>query len=166
MGRWAGIVQDWRRLKEKNRANPLMTGKFVTKCNSLKQILISRRVLCCDWGVDDPFIYCWMELINMKSMSDKQLELLLQEAEKHLRQTDCRSRYERAVNRLPDSRRGFKFGDDKRSAWAFWLTSRTEYSLVDRLIIFLSNTTSKIFYFLIIFGFAFWAFICWSYRDG
>lgn len=57
-----------------------------------------------------------MELLNMKSMSDKELELLLQEAEKHLRQTDCRSRYERAVNRLPDSRRGFKFGDDKRSA--------------------------------------------------
>jgi hypothetical protein len=57
-----------------------------------------------------------MELKNMKAMSDKDLELLLQEAQKHLRESDCRTRYERAVNRLPDSRRGFKFGDDKRSA--------------------------------------------------
>ena len=49
-------------------------------------------------------------------MSEKELEVLLQEAEEHLRQRDCRSRYERAVIRLPDSRRGYRFGDDKRVA--------------------------------------------------
>jgi hypothetical protein len=49
-------------------------------------------------------------------MSDQELEVLLQEAEEHLRQRDCRSRYERAVVRLPDSRRGYRFNDDKRTA--------------------------------------------------
>lgn len=49
-------------------------------------------------------------------MDDKRLQLLLQEAEDHLRQRDCRARYERAVTRLPDSRRGIWYGDDKRSA--------------------------------------------------
>ena len=49
-------------------------------------------------------------------MSEKELDALLQEAEEHLRQRDCRSRYEKAVARLPDSRSGYRFGDDKRVA--------------------------------------------------
>ena len=50
------------------------------------------------------------------SMDDVRLQLLLQEAEDHLRSRSCRQRYERAVVRLPDSRRGIWFGDDKRAA--------------------------------------------------
>ncbi|AII49212.1 hypothetical protein KR52_08655 [Synechococcus sp. KORDI-52] len=50
------------------------------------------------------------------SMDDVRLQRLLQEAEDHLRSRSCRQRYERAVVRLPDSRRGIWFGDDKRSA--------------------------------------------------
>ena len=50
------------------------------------------------------------------SMDDVRLLLLLQEAEDHLRSRSCRQRYERAVVRLPDSRRGIWFGDDKRAA--------------------------------------------------
>ena len=50
------------------------------------------------------------------SMDHVRLELLLQEAEDHLRSRSCRKRYERAVVRLPDSRRGIWFGDDKRAA--------------------------------------------------
>ena len=49
-------------------------------------------------------------------MPEQELEVLLQEAEEHLRQRDCRSRYERAEVRLPDSRGGYRFGDDKRVA--------------------------------------------------
>ena len=49
-------------------------------------------------------------------MDDVKLQQLLQEAEDHLRQRDCRQRYERAVTRLPDSRRGIWFGDDNRTA--------------------------------------------------
>ena len=50
------------------------------------------------------------------SMDDVRLQMLLQEAEDHLRSRSCRQRYERAVVRLPDSRRGIWFGDDKRAA--------------------------------------------------
>ena len=50
-------------------------------------------------------------------MDDVRLQQLLQEAEEHLRARSCRQRYERAVVRLPDSRRGIWFGaDDKRAA--------------------------------------------------
>ena len=49
-------------------------------------------------------------------MDDVRLQKLLQEAEEHLRARSCRQRYERAVVRLPDSRRGIWFGDDKRAA--------------------------------------------------
>ena len=38
-------------------------------------------------------------------MDDVRLQQLLQEAEEHLRARSCRQRYERAVVRLPDSRR-------------------------------------------------------------
>jgi len=51
-----------------------------------------------------------------KGMDDVRLQQLLQEAEEHLRARSCRQRYERAVVRLPDSRRGIWFGDDKRAA--------------------------------------------------
>ena len=50
------------------------------------------------------------------AMDDVRLQQLLQEAEEHLRALSCRQRYERAVIRLPDSRRGIWFGDDKRAA--------------------------------------------------
>ena len=40
------------------------------------------------------------------AMDDVRLQQLLQEAEEHLRARSCRQRYERAVVRLPDSRRG------------------------------------------------------------
>ena len=49
-------------------------------------------------------------------MLDQKLERLFQDAEEHLRNQSCRSRYERSVIRLPDSRRGIWFGDDKRAA--------------------------------------------------
>ena len=49
------------------------------------------------------------------AMDDVRLQQLLQEAEEHLRARSCRQRYERAVVRLPDSRRGIRFGDDKLS---------------------------------------------------
>ena len=49
-------------------------------------------------------------------MDEVRLQQLLQEAEDHLRARSCRQRYERAVVRLPDSRRGIWFGDDKRAA--------------------------------------------------
>ena len=49
-------------------------------------------------------------------MSEARIAQLLQEAEEHLRQRNCRQRYERAVERLPDSRRGIWYGDDKRAA--------------------------------------------------
>ncbi len=50
------------------------------------------------------------------AMDDVRLQQLLQEAEEHLRARSCRQRYERAVVRLPDSRRGIWFGDDNRAA--------------------------------------------------
>ena len=50
------------------------------------------------------------------AMDDVRLQQLLQEAGEHLRARSCRQRYERAVVRLPDSRRGIWFGDDKRAA--------------------------------------------------
>ena len=46
------------------------------------------------------------------SMEDVRIAQLLQEAEEHLRQRNCRARYERAVSRLPDSRRNIKLGDE------------------------------------------------------
>ena len=49
-------------------------------------------------------------------MSEARIAQLLQEAEEYLRQRNCRQRYERAVARLPDSRRGIWYGDDKREA--------------------------------------------------
>ena len=49
-------------------------------------------------------------------MSEARIAQLLQEAEEHLRQRNCRQRYERAVERLPDSRRRIWYGDDKRAA--------------------------------------------------
>jgi hypothetical protein len=49
-------------------------------------------------------------------MSEARIAQLLQEAEEYLRQRNCRQRYERAVERLPDSRRGIWYGDDKRAA--------------------------------------------------
>ena len=50
------------------------------------------------------------------AMDDVRLQQLLQEAEDLLRSRSCRQRYERAAVRLPDSRRGIWFGDDKRAA--------------------------------------------------
>jgi len=50
------------------------------------------------------------------AMDDVRLQMLLKEAEEHLRARSCRQRYESAVIRLPDSRRGIWFGDDKRAA--------------------------------------------------
>lgn len=49
-------------------------------------------------------------------MTDEQLMLLLQQGEEHLRNQSCRLRYERSVVRLPDSRQGIRFKDEKRSA--------------------------------------------------
>ena len=45
-------------------------------------------------------------------MEDARIAQLLQEAEDHLRQRDCRARYERAASQLPDSRRNIKLGDE------------------------------------------------------
>jgi hypothetical protein len=53
---------------------------------------------------------------GLNRMLDQKLERLFQDAEEHLRNQSCRSRYERSVIRLPDSRRGIWFGDDKRAA--------------------------------------------------
>ena len=53
---------------------------------------------------------------HSNAMDDVRLQQLLREAEEHLRSRSCRQRYERAVVRLPDSRRGIWFGDDKRAA--------------------------------------------------
>ncbi|QNI58911.1 hypothetical protein SynBIOSU31_02045 [Synechococcus sp. BIOS-U3-1] len=49
-------------------------------------------------------------------MTDRRLTILLQEAEEHLLRQSCRSRYERSVVRLPDSRRNIWLKDDKRAA--------------------------------------------------
>ena len=52
-----------------------------------------------------------MEPPNGYSMEDVRIQQLLQDAEDHLRQRDCRARYERAVAQLPDSRRGIRLKD-------------------------------------------------------
>ena len=57
-----------------------------------------------------------MGAYHSNAMDDVRMQKLLQEAEEHLRARSCRQRYERAVVRLPDSRRGIWFGDDKRAA--------------------------------------------------
>lgn len=49
-------------------------------------------------------------------MDDKRLQLLLQDAEDHLRQMTCRQRYERATNRIPDARRNIRAGDERLDA--------------------------------------------------
>lgn len=45
-------------------------------------------------------------------MEDVLIQQLLQDAEDHLRQRDCRARYECAVAQLPDSRRGIRLKDN------------------------------------------------------
>ena len=47
---------------------------------------------------------------------DQRIDQLLRDAEQHMRQRNCRQRYERAIERLPDSRRGIWYGDDARVA--------------------------------------------------
>ena len=50
-------------------------------------------------------------------MDDVRLQLLLQEAEEHLRSRSCRQRCEQGCCSFARRRRGIWFGDDKRAAW-------------------------------------------------